>query len=89
MADLPRWESFGGLTTLRREMDRLFERFLGRTLLPLPAVSNTHVTPDDMRRVSPSGRSLLRHREATAFPRVVEGCMDDRDWCAEWYCACS
>ena len=30
MADLPRWESFGGLTTLRREMDRLFERFLGR-----------------------------------------------------------
>ena len=30
MADVPRWESFGGLTTLRREMDRLFERFLGR-----------------------------------------------------------
>jgi len=30
MADLPRWESFGGLTTLRREMDRLFERVLGR-----------------------------------------------------------
>jgi HSP20 family protein len=30
MADVPRWESFGGLTTLRREMDRLFERVLGR-----------------------------------------------------------
>src|SRR5947208_7097433 len=30
MADSTRWESFGGLTTLRREMDRLFERFLGR-----------------------------------------------------------
>ena len=30
MADLPRWGSFGGLTTLRREMDRLFERVLGR-----------------------------------------------------------
>src|SRR5262245_4371278 len=30
MADSTRWESFGGLTTLRREMDRLFERVLGR-----------------------------------------------------------
>jgi hypothetical protein len=30
MADLPRWESLGGLATLRREMDRLFERVLGR-----------------------------------------------------------
>src|SRR5215471_13529759 len=30
MADLTRWESFGGLTTLRREMDRLLERVLGR-----------------------------------------------------------
>jgi HSP20 family protein len=30
MADSTRWESFGGLTTLRREMDRLFERFHGR-----------------------------------------------------------
>ena len=30
MADMPRWESFGGLTALRREMDRLFERVLGR-----------------------------------------------------------
>jgi HSP20 family protein len=30
MADVPRWESFGGLTTLRREMDRLFEHFVGR-----------------------------------------------------------
>ena len=38
MADLPRWESFGGLTTLRREMDRLFERFLGREPSPLGEV---------------------------------------------------
>ena len=30
MADSTRWESFGGLTTLRREMDRLFEHVLGR-----------------------------------------------------------
>jgi HSP20 family protein len=30
MADSTRGESFGGLTTLRREMDRLFERVLGR-----------------------------------------------------------
>ena len=35
MADVTRWESFGGLTTLRREMDRLFERFLGREASPL------------------------------------------------------
>ena len=38
MADLPRWESFSGLTTLRREMDRLFERFLGREASPLGEV---------------------------------------------------
>jgi HSP20 family protein len=39
MADVTRWESFGGLTTLRREMDRLFERFLGREASsPLGAV---------------------------------------------------
>jgi len=38
MADLPRWESFGGLTTLRREMDRLFERFPGREASPLGEV---------------------------------------------------
>ena len=38
MADLTRWESFGGLTTLRREMDRLFERFLGREPSPLGEV---------------------------------------------------
>jgi HSP20 family protein len=30
MADVTRWDPFGGLTTLRREMDRLFEGFLGR-----------------------------------------------------------
>ena len=30
MADVTRWEPFGGLPTLRRDMDRLFERFLGR-----------------------------------------------------------
>src|SRR5215475_8629254 len=30
MADVTRWEPFGGLTTLRRDMDRLFERVLGR-----------------------------------------------------------
>jgi HSP20 family protein len=30
MADVTRWEPFGGLTSLRRDMDRLFERFLGR-----------------------------------------------------------
>jgi HSP20 family protein len=35
MADVTRWESFGGLTTLRREMDRLFERFLGKEASPL------------------------------------------------------
>ena len=35
MADVTRRESFGGLTTLRREMDRLFERFLGREASPL------------------------------------------------------
>jgi HSP20 family protein len=35
MADSTRWESFGGLTTLRREMDRLFERVLGREASPL------------------------------------------------------
>src|SRR4030095_10788904 len=40
MADSPRWESFGGLTTLRREMDRLFEGFLGReTSAPVGAVA--------------------------------------------------
>jgi HSP20 family protein len=38
MADVPRWESFSGLTTLRREMDRLFERFLGREASPLGEV---------------------------------------------------
>jgi HSP20 family protein len=38
MADSTRWESFGGLTTLRREMDRLFERFLGREASPLGEV---------------------------------------------------
>ena len=39
MADSTRWESFGGLTTLRREMDRLFERVLGREASsPLGAV---------------------------------------------------
>jgi HSP20 family protein len=27
---LTRWEPFGGLTALRRDMDRLFEQFLGR-----------------------------------------------------------
>ena len=30
-----RWESFGGLTALRREMDRLFEHVLGREPSPL------------------------------------------------------
>src|SRR5215813_3097045 len=30
MADVTRWEPFSGLTTLRRDMVRLFERFLGR-----------------------------------------------------------
>src|SRR5262245_40165276 len=30
MAESTRGDSFGGLTTLRREMDRLFERVLGR-----------------------------------------------------------
>ena len=30
MADVTGWEPFGGLTSLRRDMDRLFERFLGR-----------------------------------------------------------
>ena len=38
MADVPRWESFSGLTTLRHEMDRLFERFLGREASPLGEV---------------------------------------------------
>jgi HSP20 family protein len=33
MADLTRWEPFGGLTALRREMDRLFEHVLGREAL--------------------------------------------------------
>src|SRR4029453_7982560 len=32
---LTRWEPFGGLTTLRREMDRLFEHVLGRKPSPL------------------------------------------------------
>ena len=32
---LTRWESFGGLTALRREMDRLFEHVLGREPTPL------------------------------------------------------
>jgi hypothetical protein len=27
---LTRWEPFSGLTSLRRDMDRLFENFLGR-----------------------------------------------------------
>jgi HSP20 family protein len=35
MADVTRWEPFGGLTSLRREMDRLFEHFLGREPSPL------------------------------------------------------
>ena len=35
MADSTRWESFGGLTALRREMDRLFEHVLGREPSPL------------------------------------------------------
>src|SRR5215510_15784685 len=30
MADVTRWDPFGGLPSLRREMDRLFERVLGR-----------------------------------------------------------
>ena len=30
MADVTRWEPFGRLTALRREMDRLFEHVLGR-----------------------------------------------------------
>ena len=30
MADVTGWEPFGGLASLRRDMDRLFERFLGR-----------------------------------------------------------
>ena len=30
-----RWESFGGLTALRRQIDRLFEHFHGREPLPL------------------------------------------------------
>src|SRR5215468_4774276 len=30
MADMTRWEPLSGLTTLRRDMDRLFERVLGR-----------------------------------------------------------
>ena len=41
MADSTRWESFGGLTTLRREMDRLFERFLGREPSPLGEAAPT------------------------------------------------
>jgi HSP20 family protein len=35
MADVTRWEPFGVLTSLRRDMDRLFEHFLGREPLPL------------------------------------------------------
>jgi HSP20 family protein len=35
MADSTRWEPFGRLTTLRREIDRLFEHVLGRELSPL------------------------------------------------------
>ena len=38
MADVTRWEPFGGLTSLRRDMDRLFERFLGREPLSLGEV---------------------------------------------------
>jgi len=38
MADVTRWEPFGGLTTLRRDMDRLFERFLGREASPFGEV---------------------------------------------------
>ena len=38
MADVTRWEPFGGLTTLRRDMDRLFERFLGREASPFSEV---------------------------------------------------
>jgi len=34
-----RWESFGGLTALRREMDRLFEHVLGREPSPLGEVA--------------------------------------------------
>src|SRR2546422_3796356 len=32
---LTRWEPFGGLTALRRQIDRLFEHFHGREPLPL------------------------------------------------------
>ena|SRR5215831_9249732 len=38
MADVTRWVPFSGLTTLRRDMDRLFERFLGREPLSLREV---------------------------------------------------
>jgi HSP20 family protein len=36
---LTRWEPFGGLTALRREMDRLFEHVLGRAPSPLGEVA--------------------------------------------------
>ena len=52
MADLPRWESFGGLTTLRREMDRLFERFLGREASPLARRHRRLKSPTRQRRSS-------------------------------------